>query len=204
MSVIVGVVDKGVVYLGADSQITQGGCKNNQYHPNNRKIWHPDEEVSVVMGSAGLVRGINITKNINGLIDAKTLRSQLVDFSYVSQHVVKNIMDQMETHKLLESKDFIPKMQNEYLIGYRDKLYKISVDGAVSEISEYEAIGSGQIEARSSLYTLNQDGPIHRIVKAIESAIGNDIYVSYPIVIINTKNKDVVVIQDEKEKNSLS
>ena len=144
MSVIVGIKQKGIVYIGADSQITKGGSKKSQLHPNNRKVWHPDEMDSLLMGSAGLVKGINLTKAINGLVDQKTLRENKIRFSlHYQSYIKKKLMEKMEENKLIDSKDFNPRMQNEYLFADRDNLFTISTDGSVMQIEDYIAIGSG-------------------------------------------------------------
>ena len=196
MSVIVGIIHDGAVYLGADSQLTKGGTKKITKHPNNRKIWHPDGRNHLLVGSAGLLKGINVIKSINGIIDQRTLSENNLNYSYVVQSVARRIMDNMEEAKLLDSKDYIPKMQNEFLLANNDELFMIGSDGSVLQIDDFTAIGSGSVEAIGSLLSTEGQEPIIRIVKSIEAAIQNDIYVSYPIVIMNTKNDDVVVISE--------
>ena len=203
MSVIVGIKQKGIVYIGADSQITKGGSKKSQLHPNNRKVWHPDEMDSLLMGSAGLVKGINLTKAINGLVDQKTLRENKIDFHFVINNISKKLMDKMEEHKLIDSKDFNPRMQSEYLFADRDNLFTISTDGSVMQIEDYIAIGSGSIEAMGSLLSTEKEDTITRITKAIEAAIQSDIFVDYPIIIMNTKDDKVDIIQ-EKAKQTIN
>jgi ATP-dependent protease HslVU (ClpYQ) peptidase subunit len=199
MSVIVGVKEKDVIYIGADSQITKGGSKKSQISPNNRKVWHPDDIDSLLMGSVGLIRGINIIKTINGLIDQKTLSDHQIDYDYVINHVSSKLMEKMEEHKLIESKDFNPKMQNEFLFAYKDSLYLIGSEASVIQIDDYIAIGSGSIEAMGNLSSTEKEDPITRITKAIQAAIENDIYVDYPIIIMNTKDKNVIIIQEKNK-----
>jgi ATP-dependent protease HslVU (ClpYQ) peptidase subunit len=194
MSVIVGIVHEGGVYIGADSQITSGGTKKIYRHQNNYKVWHPDGIKDLLIGSSGLIKGINTIKTINGLIDQKTLFANGLDYEYVIKHLTKKIMDSMEDVKLIDSKDYKPTMPNEFLFANKDELYMISVDGAVIQIDDFGVIGSGTIEATGSLLATENFNPKRRIIKAIEVAIQNDIYVGYPIIIMNTLNDDIDII----------
>lgn len=197
MSVIVGIIDDGVVYLGADSQITSSGTKKSYRHPNNHKIWHPDEREHLLVGSSGVVRGINIIKTIDGLIDYQTLYEGPLNYRYVIKHISKKIMDTMEEAKLTDSKEYKPTMSNEFLFANNGELYLIGKDGSVLQVDDFAAIGSGSIEAIGSLLSTENEEPITRIIKAIEAAIQNDIYVGYPIVIMNTKNQNIDIINEK-------
>lgn len=197
MSVIVGIIHEGVVYMGSDSQITSGGTKKNYHHPNNHKIWHPDAREHLLIGSSGLLKGINIIKSINGLIDQKTLNEGTLNYHYVIKQVSKKIMESMEEIKLIDSKDFKPTMMNDFLFGNKDELYLIGFDGSVLQVDDFAAIGSGSIEAIGSLLSSEGEPPKTRIIKAIESAITNDIYVGYPIVIMNTKDMTIDIINEK-------
>lgn len=42
MSVIVGIKDQGITYLGTDSQMTKGSVKKHYTHIDNRKTRYPD------------------------------------------------------------------------------------------------------------------------------------------------------------------
>ncbi len=198
MSVIVGIIHEGVVYLGSDSQYTKGGTKKSNNHPNNRKIWHPDGRDQLLIGSAGLLKGINAIKSINGLIDQATLSQESLNYNYVVKNVARRIMDTMEEIKLIESKDYNPKMLNEFLFAYKNELFMIGSDGSVLQIDDFSAIGSGSVEAIGSLLSTVNDDPKTRIIKAIEAAIQNDIYVGYPIIIMNTNNQNNDIIQEKE------
>ena len=197
MSVIVGIIHDGVVYLGSDSQITSGGTKKNYHHPNNYKVWHPDGRNHLLMGSSGLFKGINIIKSINGLVDQKTLYDGTLNYQYVVKNVSRKIMDNMEEAKLIDSKDFKPVMVNDFLFANNDEMFMIGIDGSVLQIVDFAAIGSGSIEAVGSLSSTEKEEPKVRIIKAIEAAIQNDIYVGYPIIMMNTKNLDIEVIHEK-------
>ena len=198
MSVVVGIIHDAVVYLGSDSQITSGGTKKNHHHPNNYKVWHPDGRNHLLMGSSGLFKGINIIKSINGLIDQKTLYDETLNYQYVVKNVSRKIMDNMEEAKLIDSKDFKPVMMNDFLFANNEEMFLIGIDGSGLQIVDFAAIGSGSIEAVGSLSSTEKEEPKVRIIKAIEAAIQNDIYVGYPIIMMNTKNLDIEVIHGKE------
>ena len=50
-------------------------------------------------------------------------------------------MDTMEEIKLIESKDYNPKMLNEFLFAYKNELFMIGSDGSVLQIDDFSAIG---------------------------------------------------------------
>jgi len=59
-----------------------------------------------------------------------------------------------------------------FLVGYKGKLYEILIDFQMSEIPEYEAIGSGASYALGSLYTTERANlsPRQRIALALRAA----------------------------------
>lgn len=197
MSVVVGIVANGRVYIGSDSQITSGGTKKSHHHPNNRKIWHPDRRVELLMGSVGQYKGINVVKSINGIIDQQTLLENSINYNYVYKHISRKIFEAMEEVKLIDSKDINPKMFNEFLFANNHELYSIGSDGSVIQIEDFVAIGSGSFEATGSLLSTEGEDPAKRVTKAIQAAIDSDIYVGYPIVIMNTENEDIEVGQEK-------
>jgi ATP-dependent protease HslVU (ClpYQ) peptidase subunit len=196
MSVIVGIKDQGITYLGADSQMTKGSVKKHYIHQDNRKVWHPDEVTHLLMGGVGVLKGINTIKNVNGLIDMHTLRKDRIDSAYVFHQLGTKIFYHMDEQRLLESKDYNPKMQNEFLFASKNQLYHLYNDGSVLTIDDYAAIGSGSIEAMGSLLSTEGEDPVQRITKAIKAAIDHDIYVDFPIFIMNTQDDTVIHINE--------
>jgi ATP-dependent protease HslVU (ClpYQ) peptidase subunit len=195
MSVIVGIKHQGITYLGTDSQMTKGSVKKHYTHIDNRKIWRPDDVSHLLLGGVGILKGLNEVKHINGLIDPLTLRTDRIDTAYVFQHIIPRIVYRMEEHKLVENKDFNPKMQNEFLFANKGELYHLNYDGSIITIDDYAAIGSGSIEAIGSLLSTEGEDPVIRIKKAIKAAIEHDIYVDYPIFIMNTHDDTVIQIK---------
>lgn len=194
MSVVVAVKKDGVVYLGADSQVTCCGCKKT-VTPNNFKIWHVNDEESCLMGHVGVVRDANVIKTYHGFISELDILHNNINYDFIVNSLVVDIVNVLDKRNYIgKDSDGIPKMFSNYIFAYKDKLFLIGKDLAVIEIDNFAAVGSGELEAVGSLHTTEELDPEERIIRAIKASAANDICVGYPIVIMNTANSHVKVI----------
>lgn len=199
MSVVVAIKKDGIVYMGADSQVTKGGTRATLSNPNNYKIWAVSGVEHSLMGGVGTLRDANIMRVADGLIPEIVDIKNNVDFRFVVKHLVPRMMDELQEYKLLcKNDDGVPYMDSSFLFAYKDKLYNIGSYGSVVEVDDFCAIGSGASEAMGSLFsTIDSDDPIKRIQNAIKSSATHDIYVDYPIVISNTKNTEFQIFYEK-------
>ena len=190
MSVVVAIKKDGVVYMGADSQVSCGGTRYTLSNPNNYKIWALPSVDNCLMGSVGSLRANNVMKVTSDLIPEIVDLKGNVDFRFVVRHFIPHLMDELAEYKVLcTGKDDAPDMTASFLLAYHDKLYSIERYGSVIEVDDFCAIGSGACEALGSLLsTANIDDPIARIQMAIKASAAHDIYVDYPIVIADTED----------------
>lgn len=198
MSVIVAIKKDGVIYIGADSQVTKGGTRMTLSNPNNYKIWTVGGIDNSLMGCVGSLRAANIMKVADGLVPEMVDLKNKVDFRFVVKRLVPCMMDELESYGQLNKKDNgAPCMESSYLFAYKDRLYSIDTYGSVIEVDDFCAIGSGASEAMGSLFsTVKIDDPIKRIQDAIKSSATRDIYVDYPIVISNTADTEFKVFYE--------
>jgi ATP-dependent protease HslVU (ClpYQ) peptidase subunit len=201
MSVVVAIVRDGRVYLGCDSQVTRGTSRRSLSNPNNYKIWHIKGVNYCMLGAVGTVRESNIIKISSDLIDELAVIKEDINYDYVIKYMVPKLYDIVEKNKLLSKENDKYILNNSYLFAYRGRLFQIGTDGAVVEIDDFAAIGSGAPEALGSLTSTIKLNPELRIEYAIKASATNDIYVDYPIVIGNTTSKDFTVIFDEKKES---
>ncbi len=202
MSVVVAIKHNGKIYMGADSQVTKGGTRQTMSNPSNYKIWHIASTNRSVMGSVGTVREMNLIKTEDTLIDELTLMKKHINYRFVIRELTQRIFQVVERYGLLlKDEDGIPRINNSYLFAFEDQLYYIGREGAVIEIDEYAAIGSGANEAIGSLLSTDSLPPEERLIIAIKASATNDIYVDYPIVIANTEDQSFKVIYDHKQRN---
>lgn len=186
MSVVVAIKKDGVIYMGADSQVSRGGTRTTLSNPNNYKIWAVSDADNCLMASVGTLRANNILKVARGLIPEIVNIKRDVDFSFVVRHLVPGIMDELDDYGALLKKD-TPDMEAEFLFAYGDRLFCIDRFGSVIEVDDFCAIGSGSSEALGSLLSsIDVKDPEERIKMAIKASATHDIYVDYPIVISDT------------------
>ena len=199
MSVVVAIKKDGIIYMGADSQVSCGGTRSTLSNPNNYKIWAMSDIDNCLMGSVGTLRANNVIKVAHDLIPEIVDIKDAVDFRFVVRHFVPRLMDELDEYNiLLKDKYDSPNMETDFLFAYHDRLYSISRYGSVIEVDDFCAIGSGSCEALGSLLSsVKIDDPVERIKMAIKASAAHDIYVDYPIVTSNTKDTEYKVYYEK-------
>lgn len=102
--------------------------------------------------------------------------------------------------RLRKSDDDSKRMSSSYVFSYKSSLFDIGFDGSVIEVDDYTSIGCGSDIALGSLNTTYSMDPIERIILAIESSCKTNLYVNYPIVITNSKSKELILIDSERKR----
>lgn len=206
MSVVVGIKQNGVVYMGCDSQVTMGGTRTTLKNPNNYKIWKVrDVEDCCIMGSVGDLRDACVVRTMNGLISDYNLFKGHVSFDFVVNKIVPDIIDRLKEFNYIKNdkSSVFEGMDSSFLFSCKDMLFLIGSDGSVIEIDDCVAIGSGKNEAIGSLLSTDGEDPVQRIIKAIKASAANDIYVDYPIILIDTETMEFRVITEKDEPRFL-
>ena len=204
MSVVVAIKKDGVIYMGADSQVTRGGTRTSLSNPNNYKIWKVKGVDNCLMGHVGSLREACVVKVMDNLVRDIDVIRDYVDFEYVVTRIVPMMIDQLIEYRYLDKDGVFKEMDSRYLFAFEDKLFVIGFGGSVIEVDDCVAIGSGECEAIGSLLTTQtEEDPIVRIVKAIKASAAHDIYVDYPIVMSNTETTEFTVV-DEKNISEIT
>ena len=179
MTCIVGLIDNGKVYIGADSQATAGYVKHT-LPAGAAKVFKLGD---MLIGCCGDVRGANILRyrftppahHPPDMDDATFIATTVVDamracFKDAGASKIENSVE--ETGGSL------------FVIGYHNRLFRIGGDWSVFETAEpYMVTGSGQEFALGALYAGTGKTPKARIEKALEAAEKFDIYCRGPFVI---------------------
>lgn len=178
MTCIVGIKNKGKVYIGGDS-----AGVNSRYDIAARldpKVFLVDDMAIGYCGSfrmGQLLRYIDPPKHKKGVDDFQYMVTQFVPL------IRKTFTDGGYNKK--------DKEQDEgglFLIGYRGHLYSIESDYQVAEnVDAYDAIGCAYGYALGSLYHTTDLSPEERINKALEAAEHFSAGVISPYLIVNTK-----------------
>jgi ATP-dependent protease HslVU (ClpYQ) peptidase subunit len=196
---LVAIKKDGIVYMGADSQVSCGGTRSTLSNPNNYKIWAMQDVDNCLMGSVGALRANNVMKVADDLIPEIVDLKGAVSFRFVVRHLVPRMFDELDEYKLLaKDRDDAVHMDASFLLAYHDRLYSIDRYGCVIEVDDFCAIGSGSCEALGSLLSSkNVDDPVERIKMAIKASAAHDIYVDYPIVISDTEDTEFKVYYEK-------
>ncbi len=203
MSVIVAIKKEGVVYVGADSQVSYGGSKLSLKNPNNFKIWPVRGVEGCLMGCVGSFRDACVLRTLENVVTREAIIDDKVDYSYVVNVIEPLIRQTLVDHKFVMDNDPYGTMESEFLFIYKDKLYTIGA-GSVIEHDDYVALGSGESEAFGSLNsTESEKDPAMRIVKAIKASVGHGLYVGYPIILTTSTDNTRFIIVDEKMTEKL-
>ncbi|MBR6071888.1 MAG: hypothetical protein IKP77_03530 [Acholeplasmatales bacterium] len=205
MSVVVAIKKDGKIYMGADSQVTRGGTRSSLTNKNNYKIWKVKGVENTIMAHVGIVRDACVIRVMDNLVREIDVIHDDIDYEYVVNRIVPMIIDELSDRKYINTQDEFEKFESRFLFAFKDKLFYISFDGAVFEIDDCVAIGSGESEAIGSLVTTEKESdPISRIIKAIKSSATHDIYVDYPIIITDTDSTEFNIITEKNEKDFLN
>lgn len=188
MTCIVGLVHEGVTYIGADSLGSNTYVKTIR---EDKKVFKLKDTSNAVLGYTSSYRMGQLLMYKKGLIDSRDEPD--IDHEYLVTKFIPNIITLFEDSGFGKSESG-EKSGGTFLLGYKDKLYKIHDDYQVEEpFYNFEACGSGEEVALGSLHTTkNYDlSPEDRILQALRSASEFSVGVQAPFYIMNTANSDV-------------
>lgn len=192
MTCVVGLVDNGVVYIGADSLGSNNLSKTVR---KDKKVFKMKDTDKGLIGFAGSYRIGQLLMYSTGLIDSRDEPN--IDHEYLVTKTIPKVSGILNQGGC-EINNSGEKEGGVFLLGYNDKLYSVYSDYQVAESThDYNAIGSGNLHAMGSLFStegLNMT-PQERIIKALESAQEFARGVQAPFYIMNTKDNKVEEFQ---------
>jgi ATP-dependent protease HslVU (ClpYQ) peptidase subunit len=162
MTCVVGIVEDGNIYIGADSR----GSSGHQY------VTRKDSKVFI---SKDFIFGFTSSFRMGQIIKyhfnpPKRVETQSTD-NYIHTTVLEHIIE------ILTSKGY-NKISNNiieggvFLMGYRGILYEVEQDFQVGQLySVYNAIGCGENYAKSCLWTIDALGFPLSVTEKIDIAI---------------------------------
>ena len=170
MSVVIGFKQKDKVWLACDKQVTTGDRKS--FLNNHHKIIAVPERDGILIGSVGLLRGINLLETNNSYIDELTYYKEGIDYNYMVNAFPILVNELYVMHGMIENDDKILNLKNEFLVATPDSLYEVGWDGSVMEASHFAAIGSGAELAYGSLASCgNKDYSDKEVMEILRHAI---------------------------------
>lgn len=193
MTCIVGLVDNGITYIGGDSLGSNTYTKTVR---RDRKVFKLKDTSNAILGYTSSFRMGQLLMYASGLIDKRDEPN--VDHEYLVTKFIPNITKLFEEGGYIRNKSG-EKYGGTFLMGYKDKLYKIFDDFQVSEsFDSYSACGCGEEFALGSLYTteISKMTPQERIRIALQVASKFSTGVQAPFYIINTNDDKVIEFKD--------
>jgi ATP-dependent protease HslVU (ClpYQ) peptidase subunit len=161
MTCLVGIVQDGKTYIGADGYATSEDCERKPIIC--RKLFISDK---YLVGFAGHIRTGQLLYPESGFEFPK-------DIYQIPNHMYLWLR---EFEAVGKDEAQMAIIQSNFLIATKDKLYEILMDLSISEIDPkcgFTAMGSGTPYAMGSLYTtaeIYKDNPLTRIEIALNAA----------------------------------
>lgn len=170
MSTVVGIVNKGKVWMGADSYASMDSGERRRIICNKIFVNPP-----YLIGYVGSVRVGQTLKP--GYFDPPENVFDLPD-KIIKQFKKKGCLG-------IDSDDQTIKHASNFLIATPNgKLFEILVDFQINEVKDFTSIGAGSAFALGSLYTTRKKkDPRKRIMTALEIASVYDIHTGPPFMI---------------------
>lgn len=186
---IVGYIEDGVTWIGGDSLGSNGYSKTVR---KDNKVFGLKDTIHGVIGYTSSFRMGQLLQYKNGLIDSRD--EDKVDHEYLVTRFIPNVIDTLESGGYSRSNNG-EKSGGTFLLGYKDRLYKIESDYQVGETQDnFDACGCGEEFALGALEIL-KDSPIgvnHKILRALRAASKFSTGVAPPYVIMNTKGETLI------------
>lgn len=200
MSVVVAIKDKDCIYMGCDTQVSQGNYKTNlSDYENSSKVFKIENCDNGLMGVVGLLRHGQLLQTEDNLIDKLSMVENKIDFKYCVRTLFAKIYQVLLNYGSIKKDNDKTNhiyIESDFIFAYKDKMFEIGGWGTVYEGKDYLVTGCGRGVAIGVLEENKDLPPIERITKAISVACKKDCYVGFPITIMNTKNDEVITVTE--------
>lgn len=185
MTCIVGMIDRpnNCVYIGGDSAESCGG---NIYIRSDKKVFKRGPFVIGCTTSFRMIQLLQYSLVVPDMIPGIDIHQ------YLSTSFIDSVRQLFTTHGFLSKDMDGTDMGGAFLIGYKDRLFKVQPDFQVSEyVDGYATCGSGDDLALGCLYGIATCGDCAvegLVITALECATKFNKGVSAPYTILNTKS----------------
>jgi len=197
MSVVVAIKDNDRVWVGCDSQVTRSRTTKGTLTNDQNKIWKPSDDKNIVMGLVGSLRDANILSTATDWLDELAVLKNEIDYKYIVRKLVPKIFKELEEFNRVETDKGIKYFCSEVIFAYKNEVYEIEEDGTVVCTDDILATGSGYQSCLGAWRGLkDKDMSIkEKLIECVKASCEDNLYVNYPIVIMNTLNDEVEIIE---------
>ncbi len=190
MSLIVAIKEKGVVYFGFDSQYVVNRMITNNLNESNYPVWKLNHNLNTIMASSGSRRYRDIFKT-NDIVKDKESK---LDYGGIVKDLIPAMRTELVEYKMInEDKELL--MDSRFFLAQEGSLFLIDRDGAVIEMEKMFALGDADEVALGSMEALKDMDIKERMIEVFKIAEKVNIYVSFPIILIDTKTMEYEIIK---------
>lgn len=185
MSVLIAIKEKNRIVVGVDVRMSSDDSYIDSYARRPKAI-HITKNNDVIVGAVGNVGLLDIFKEL--MLSFKTEDLYSMDRAFIVKYVIPPLVSEISRYVTDDNRN---SMDATFLLAIKDRAYIIPGNYSVSEIIDYEAVGSGRDVASGSLHTSAKFGMSseERIMLAIEAAGTLNNSVSKVSYIGDTKGK---------------
>ena len=177
MTCIIGLEENGKAYVGADSMQVSGIDNSSG---SNKKIFRVD---GFIFAHTGSCKGSQIVKY---LLDIPT--PEEIDERFMFTKIAEPMRLKMKEAGYSEIKDNQESHNDEWIIAYKDQVYKITCDWEAKRFNGGLIVsGCGGDYAKGVMLALKDLEPKERIKKALEIASQCSVGVGPPFYVWETK-----------------
>lgn len=181
MTCLVGLINRGTVYVGADSQMTTGWTAETMAAPKVFRLG------AMLLAVTGTVRLCNVVRY--RFVPPPHHPPEQDTDEYLATSFADGLRSCLGEHGVRETIEGIERIGKDdtgggLLVGYRGGLYHLSSNFSVSQsTAPYMALGSGKDFALGALFASEGQPPRDRVRLALEAAERFNIGVGGPFVI---------------------
>lgn len=181
MTCIVGLIEKGKVYVGADS------CGSNGYDKHIRKDEKVFQNDKFIIGCTSSFRMIQLLRY--SFTPPKIKEGQEI-YEYMCTDFINSIRQCFKEGGYLQQYEDGDEKGGVFLVGYKGRLFCVEQDFQVGEYDmNYISIGSGSPFAMGSMHSTQASKnltPKNRIINALKAAECFNAFVCPPFKVLTT------------------
>ena len=191
MSLVIAEIKDGVVYMGADTQVSSGETKRNFTAEPNLKINRMPG--GVLLGEVGAVRVSNILINFKEWF--APLEKEPLTKKFLVTKLLPKFYNELKKRELLR-REHISGFEGSFLLAQADKLFLINGNFTVSQVPHFDTIGAGN-DAAYATYQLMKDAPVReKMLTSLRLASEYDLSISAPYVFCDTKSLTIELVEE--------
>lgn len=190
---IIALKDNDTIWL-ATGIIGNYRCLHTEdlLHEDNLKLWHPHNRPDFIMG----VNDVSAPY----IDELRYGDHDLFDGDLTADAIIRSFLPDLKSYcKDHDGLDEDGEMWRPLILAKGDRAFTVSEDFCVSEVEDFGAIAFGGNEdlALGALRLSVDRPPVERLTEAFRAVSQGSLQCYFPIVIMNTKNDEKIVVRED-------